>query len=333
MTAIQRVSGGTAWVAAPQSMEEAFRFCEVICRTDFVPKDLRGNAGAVLACIQYGAELGIPPMQAMQNIMVTNGRPSMWGDLVLAMVLANPTVLDVVETFDDATMTAKCVVIRKRGERERIVEQNFSKDDAIAAKLWGKNQSPWVTYPKRMLKMRARGWALRDACPDILKGMYLREEAEDFPEVVKGSGVVESYPGAAAYVAAAATPEVEKAKDAVSESRYDRVWFLYSTSSVVNKLLADVPAEKLTNYITRLERDVERGSREGADEKTQRIGAEAKRYLERAHEELERRMQQLPPELGTGDPIADALRKEHDVVNEPDDGNGAWGLTAEPNNE
>ena len=56
----------------------------------------------------------------------------------------------------------------------------FSKEKAMNAKLWGKD-GPWKTYPERMLKMRARGFALRDAFADRLKGIITAEEARDYP--------------------------------------------------------------------------------------------------------------------------------------------------------
>jgi len=60
----------------------------------------------------------------------------------------------------------------------------FSVEDAKRAGLWGK-QGPWQAYPKRMLQMRARGFALRDAYPDVLKGLITTEEAQDYPEETK----------------------------------------------------------------------------------------------------------------------------------------------------
>ncbi len=56
--------------------------------------------------------------------------------------------------------------------------------DAKRAGLWGKG-GPWTAYPKRMLQMRARGFALRDAFPDVLKGMISVEEAQDYPDEAK----------------------------------------------------------------------------------------------------------------------------------------------------
>jgi hypothetical protein len=49
----------------------------------------------------------------------------------------------------------------------------------------------WTQYTERMLKLRARGFSLRDAFPDALKGIKPREEVEDYIEteykVVQGS--------------------------------------------------------------------------------------------------------------------------------------------------
>jgi hypothetical protein len=56
----------------------------------------------------------------------------------------------------------------------------FTVADAKKAGLWGKT-GPWTQYPKRMLQMRARGFALRDAFPDVLKGLVTAEEAQDYP--------------------------------------------------------------------------------------------------------------------------------------------------------
>jgi predicted ATPase len=52
--------------------------------------------------------------------------------------------------------------------------------DAKKAGLWGKT-GPWSQYSKRMLQLRARGFALRDAFPDVLKGLVTAEEAQDYP--------------------------------------------------------------------------------------------------------------------------------------------------------
>ena len=162
---------------APTNFREAMEFAKIIANTDFVPKDYRGKPGNVLVAIQWGAEIGVQPMQAMQNIAVINGRPSIYGDLALAICMSSPACEYIKETFDESTMTATCVAKRRNGHETMV---SFSVEDAKQAGLWGK-AGPWKSYPKRMLQMRARGFALRDAFPDVLKGLITAEEAQDYP--------------------------------------------------------------------------------------------------------------------------------------------------------
>jgi hypothetical protein len=75
-------------------------------------------------------------------------------------------------------MTAYCEAKRRGYERPTLT--SFSVADAKKAGLWGKS-GPWTQYPKRMLQLRARGFALRDAFPDVLKGLVTAEEAQDYP--------------------------------------------------------------------------------------------------------------------------------------------------------
>ena len=89
-----------------------------------------------------------------------------------------PLCEDFQEWFDDQTGTAFCV-IRRRGS-QHPVQQKFSYQDAQRAGLTSK-KGPWTQYPERMLQMRARGFAIRDAFPDVLSGVITREEAEDYP--------------------------------------------------------------------------------------------------------------------------------------------------------
>jgi hypothetical protein len=72
-------------------------------------------------------------------------------------------------------LTAVCIA-KRHGSTP--VTARFSVMDAKRAGLWTK-AGPWQTYPRRMLQMRARSFALRDAFPDVLKGLISVEEALD----------------------------------------------------------------------------------------------------------------------------------------------------------
>ena len=165
---------------ALQTMADAMKFGEMVANSDFAPKDFRGKPASCVLAIQAGAEIGLSPMQAIQSIAVVNGRPAVFGDAALAVVKASPVCQYVTEKVegDGEQMVAFCEAMRRGYPQPTVVK--FSVADAKKAGLWGKS-GPWTQYPKRMLQMRARGFALRDAFPDVLKGLVTAEEAQDYP--------------------------------------------------------------------------------------------------------------------------------------------------------
>jgi hypothetical protein len=168
----------------PQTLTEAMEFSERLAKSQMVPRNYQNKPEDVLVAVQWGLEIGLAPMQALQNISVINGKPSVYGDAALALVQASPVCEDVQEYVEGEGTTnpvAVCIAIRKG---RKPVTVKFSVEDARRAGLWGK-QGPWTQYPKRMLQMRARGFALRDAFPDVLKGLITSEEAQDYPQTEK----------------------------------------------------------------------------------------------------------------------------------------------------
>ena len=171
---------------ALQSFDDAFRFSKMVASSEFAPKDFKGKPESCMLAIQHGSEVGLSPMQSLQSIAVINGRPTIWGDAALALVIGSHVCEYVTEGVDGEgdKMAAVCFAKRRGYEKATIVR--FSVDDAKKAGLWGKS-GPWQQYPKRMLQLRARGFALRDAFPDVLRGLITAEEAQDYPQPVVAS--------------------------------------------------------------------------------------------------------------------------------------------------
>jgi hypothetical protein len=163
----------------PQSFGELIRYSEYIAESDMVPKDYRGKPANVAIAVQWGMELGLSPLQAIQNIAVINGRPSLWGDLVVALIQSHPDYLDMsdMDMRDDKGNPVGCRVTLKRKGRTPVTRE-FRKEDAEKAGLWGKS-GPWQTATARMLMIRARTFAIRDLFADALRGIAVREEMED----------------------------------------------------------------------------------------------------------------------------------------------------------
>ncbi len=185
MTALTKVpspasaSAGYAPVLAPTSFGELVQFSELAAKSQLVPKEYRNQPADIMLAVQLGSEVGLRPMQALQNIAVINGRPCVWGDALPGLCKASPVYEDIIETWenpdDPDRLTAVCTA-KRHGSTP--VTARFSTMDAKRAGLWTK-PGPWQTYPRRMLQMRARSFALRDAFPNVLKGLIAVEEALD----------------------------------------------------------------------------------------------------------------------------------------------------------
>lgn len=161
----------------PKNLTEAIALANVMAKSNIVPKEMQGKPENVLISIGMGAEVGMNPFQAVQSIMVVNGRPTIWGDGALGLVRASGLLAKIEEKMEGDT--AVCVIQRK-GESE--ASYRFSVADATKAKLINK-PGPWQDYPKRMLQMRARSWALRDKFADVLRGLGVREEVDDYQKI------------------------------------------------------------------------------------------------------------------------------------------------------
>lgn len=162
----------------PKTLEEAMTFAQMIAKSDLAPKDFKDKPANVLIAMQMGAEVGLSPMASIQNIAVINGRPSIWGDSMLALCQIHPEFEGIDEHFDEKG-SAICTV-RRRGYEPHT--QIFTLQDVVTGGYATKS-GPWQTSKRRMMQMRARAFALRDRFADALRGLCMAEEAMDLEPI------------------------------------------------------------------------------------------------------------------------------------------------------
>ena len=167
----------------PRNMEEVMKMAEYLSKSTIIPKDFQGKPENVFIAISMGREIGLKALTSLQSIYVVNGRPSIWGDALWALIKTNIGEGKLVEyareSFDESdpkNPTAICEIKTVRDDKPVIVK--FSQADATKAKLWSK-AGPWQEYWKRMLQYKARTFAARDACPELLKGLAVVEEMQE----------------------------------------------------------------------------------------------------------------------------------------------------------
>jgi hypothetical protein len=188
----------------PSSFAEMEKLAQWFADSQSVPPAYRGKPADCFVAIQMGLEVGLAPMQAIQNIATINGRPAIYGDAMLGLCWQSPLCEDISERMEGTGDDRVAICIAKRRGASIPVERRFSVADAKRAKLWQEkatvtktsrdggtyeaDSGVWFAYPERMLQMRARGFALRDAFPDVLRGLLPFEEATDTPPADRFGG-------------------------------------------------------------------------------------------------------------------------------------------------
>jgi hypothetical protein len=172
-------------VIAQPDYESLWKLSQRISNTPFVPTALRGKNEAVLACVLYGAELGLGPMQSLNSIHVIEGRTAMSPELMRAMVARHGHRIDVVENSATA-----CEVKGIRSDTGSTATVRWTMEDAKLAGLAGKNN--WKTYPRAMLLARATSELCRIVFPDVIAGLsYTPEEVSSIAGVEYVEQIVE----------------------------------------------------------------------------------------------------------------------------------------------
>lgn len=191
-------TGGKIAPIVPRNVDELARMASMIFHGGAVPNSYEGKSpdetrAKLMIGIAKGAEVGLGPLTALQWIAVINNRPTIWGDGAVALVHASGHLekMEVVEIgaqpgdADELNLWPDSFGIEARlyrkGHGEPYVGR-FTVADAKRAHLWmNARKQPWMLYPRRMLRWRAMGFAIREGFADCLAGMMIREEVEDIP--------------------------------------------------------------------------------------------------------------------------------------------------------
>jgi hypothetical protein len=142
----------------------------MLVKTRFLPRGVDTPEKAI-AIMLKGRELGIPPMYALSNIAVINGKPTAGAELMLALIYRDhgDDAIHIVEST-----AVRCTVAYKRRTWSEHETYSFTIEDADRADLLTKDN--WQHYPAAMLRARCISAVARLAFPDCIGGLYTPEE-------------------------------------------------------------------------------------------------------------------------------------------------------------
>jgi len=166
------------------SFDELWRWCTGVSRSALIPDAYRNKPEDIMVAVQMGLEIGLRPMTALQNIGVVNGKPSPYGEILMALIrgagVMDESVFEEHFEYDSqGNLVAAVSTMARVGGKPRT--ERFTIEDAKQAGLWMSGVG-WKKYPKDLLLWKARHRNEKALFSDITHGLVPRELAEgDLP--------------------------------------------------------------------------------------------------------------------------------------------------------
>lgn len=151
------------------AMDAASRLAGALCSTAMVPKQYQGKPDDGAAAILYGAELGMNPIQSLQNVMVINGKPGVEARTMVALLKTKGYRVETVEQSDTK--------VTVRGVAPDGHEETSTWTIDRAAQAGYTSNALYKKIPQQMLFAKAATEVCRKIAPDVLLGIaYSTEE-------------------------------------------------------------------------------------------------------------------------------------------------------------
>lgn len=161
------------------AMDAASRLAGALCNTDMVPKQYKGKPDDGAAAILYGAELGLNPIQSLQNVMVINGKPGVEARTMVAFLKTKGYRVETVESSD------KKVTVRGISPDGHEEVSTWTIDRAAQAGYT--SNSLYKKIPAQMLYAKAATEVCRKLAPDVLLGIAYSTEELRLEQAVKAT--------------------------------------------------------------------------------------------------------------------------------------------------
>ena len=159
-------------------MEKAYKFSQIMAKSDIIPGHYRNKPENVFVAIQTAYRMNLDPMLVMQNTFVIGGKLGM--NSTFAISLANSSGLFVSGIRykvigEGGALQVTAYATLKSSDEE--ISYTIGMKEAVAEN-WTKNPK-YKSLPELMLRYRAATLLIRTHVPEVINGMHMVEEIED----------------------------------------------------------------------------------------------------------------------------------------------------------
>lgn len=182
-------------------MAAAHRLATALCKSELVPAMYRGKPDNGAAAILYGAELGLNPVQSLQQVFVVHGTPAIYSRTMVALLTRKGYRIRTDSSTDESVtvsgqapdgMTETSIWTMERARKAGYVPEVDEKTGKFKTNANGKliGNEKYLKDPQAMLYAKAAAEVCRKLAPDVLLGIsHTREELESEPDPARAEFV------------------------------------------------------------------------------------------------------------------------------------------------
>jgi hypothetical protein len=164
--------------------EQLQRVAKLFASSTLVPTHFQGKLGDTFIALHMAMRLGVEPIMFLQKCYVVSGKPAIEAQLAIALVNASSRFKDPLDWIfsgkvGDDSYTCTCIAKRTNGKE---LKMSLTLGEVKANGWWTKGNSFWPKMTDQMFRYRTAMLFSRVYCPEILLGLYSKEELEDVSE-------------------------------------------------------------------------------------------------------------------------------------------------------
>lgn len=175
LKSIEASSITSGYAFRPRNMAEAMELSKLMASSNFVPPHLRGRAGDCLAVVMFAGRVEMDPYAVASKSYFVNDRMAFEAQFIAALVNTRAPLVGrlEIEWAGEGNNLICTVTGTLRGDyRPKSVRQE-------SATITTKNSPLWKQAPRQQLGYYTQRLWARLHCPEVLLGVYAKDEMED----------------------------------------------------------------------------------------------------------------------------------------------------------
>lgn len=172
-----------SWMDYP-NVAKLSRVAQGLANSKMVPDSFRGDTWGILIAMEMSNRMHMSLMNVMQNMYIVQGKPSWSGQFCISAIngCGKFTPLEFQWFHDEKGKITGCLAQATNIETGKLCTSAPVTNDTVTAFGWDKKSNSMWNIPgqrEQMFMYRSAAYFARTFCPEVLQGMYTKEENMD----------------------------------------------------------------------------------------------------------------------------------------------------------